>query len=284
MGFLIPGVTISRARRRQRSIHEAYWNTTREAKRRKSNHHSDHYRDAPALDRLPTEVLQLIFIYSHNFDLPLVCRRFSSILRHSRYLQMTVLSELFQHAPSSTGSIYDRRFLTKGLIAKAVNEGCVIDPIVEPLSERLTLPPYTDEKVALLEYLVVRGGAPINPSKSAFLLAENFYECPMDRQDNKGIGFHEPERQAAEVYYSAFGQHRCTIRQQLMTLLMKYVKGLEIDADVTDMLLCAGQYQLVEFGIGCQVINPVDPELWEKATCRGDTKAMEFLYKMDRYL
>ncbi|KAK9496275.1 hypothetical protein V1508DRAFT_436465 [Lipomyces doorenjongii] len=281
MGFLIPGLSISRVRRKQRSLHGAFWNTVHESKRRKPDHYRDHYRDAPTLDRLPTEVIQLIFIYSHNFEFPLVCRRFSCILRHSRYLQIAVLAELFQYAPSAIGSIYDRRFITKELIVQAVEEGHVADPIIEPLSERLTLPPYTDEKVALLEYLVVRGGAPINPSKGAFLLAENFYANPMENSNERGIVYREMERQAAEVYYHAFGPQKCTARQQLMVLLMKYVTGLEIDAEVTDILFCADQYQLVEFGIACQAIDPVDPELWEKATCRGDAKAMEFLYKMD---
>ncbi|KAK9366974.1 hypothetical protein V1509DRAFT_627864 [Lipomyces kononenkoae] len=277
MGFLLPGLSTSRMRRKHRA--ESFKDSNHDFKRQKHRH----YHEPPTLDRLPTEVIQLIFIYSHNFELPLVCRRFSAVLRHSSYLQMSVLTELFLCAPSAIGSIYDRRFITKELIIKAVEDGHIADPIVEPLSERLTSPPYTYEKLDLLEYLVVRGGAPINPSKSAFLLAESFYECPIDHPTERWFRSRQMEEQAAEVYYSAFGPQKCTLRQQLMVLLLKYVKGLEIDAEITDMLLGADQYQLVQFGIACQAIDPVDPELWEKATCRGDAKAMDFLYKMDNH-
>ncbi|KAK9241144.1 hypothetical protein V1525DRAFT_393817 [Lipomyces kononenkoae] len=282
MGFLLPGLSTSRMRRKQRA--ESFQHLKPDFKRHKPNSDHDHYREPTTLDRLPTEVMQLIFIYSHNFDLPLVCRRFNSILRHSSYLQISVLAELFLYSPSAIGSIYDRRFITKELIIKAVEDGHVADPIIEPLSDRLASPPYTYEKLDLLEYLVVRGGAPINPSKSAFLLAESFYECPMDHPSERRIRSREMDRQIAQVYYSAFGPHKGTLRQQLMVLLMKYAKGLEIDPEITDMLLGADQYQLVEFGITCRAIDPVDPELWEKATCRGDAKAMDFLYKMDNLL
>lgn len=191
-------------------------------------------------------------------------------------MKLAVLSELFKNAPSTTGSIYDRRFVTKELICEAVNGGYIKDPLIEPLSQRLTAPPFTQEKLALLEYLVARGGKPVNPNLSAFVLAESLYANPTDSEVEN---CKSTELDLIEVYQLALGD-TCSIRQKIMLLLMKYGESVEIDADITDMLLSSDQYRLVEFGIRSGVINPSDPELLDKTTCRGDARAIEFLYAM----
>ncbi|KAK9468450.1 hypothetical protein V1512DRAFT_259513 [Lipomyces arxii] len=277
MGFIFPGQSTSRSRRKQKMFFDAYKNHAHESKRRALEHHT---HEKPSLVLLPTEVLQLIFVYSHNSDFPLVCRRLNLVLRNSNYLKLMMLSELFKHHEQRDVAIYNRRFVTKELLRLAVAQQLIPSEFVGSIPENVALPPYTVKKVALLEYLVDQGCYPTNPSKCAFILAENLFEHPAEPTDGINAEVYEIMLSVKNLYVSVFGEKCGSLRQRVMLLLMEYGKELEIDVEMADILLSANQYLLVEHGVLTHHIDPMHPELWEKAIYRGDHKAMNFLYGM----
>ncbi|KAK9451875.1 uncharacterized protein V1518DRAFT_430775 [Limtongia smithiae] len=332
MGFVSLGTPLTRVRRHQKAINNAYLRRMQRERRSPSQQkpredspaapesiaavstarmpkvdvllHLIPPRVPPTLVDLPAEVLETIFIYSLNADMPLVCRRFAALLRSSsKYLQLRVLSQYFAllhtdvGAPPPAPSIYDRRFVTAQLLRTAKNEGYVENPAGAQLSEKLSAPPYTLHKLRLLEYLLIRGAAPVNPRNAVFMLAENCYEHP-DSDENGDESEEEEEDNIddvqqnsdkdrtpvtdkvtpADVYREAKILPRATMRQRMLALLIRFSIHLELEPEVTDALFSANEYGIVLYAIRHGAVDTQDPELWERATCRGDQKAMEFLY------
>ncbi|KAK9453067.1 hypothetical protein V1511DRAFT_506440 [Dipodascopsis uninucleata] len=250
-------------------------------------------RCSAKLDGLPTEVLQKVFLFSENFDLPFVNRKIATSLSGSEYLHEQMLHQIVVGSGGDTNdqisnscrqnnsevNVYDRRFVKVGLIKSIWN---TYEFSIDSIGFRLTRAPFNVEKLQLLEFLIVRGGKPVNPSESTFKLVECIYEEPGNLELDGQRYEWEVEPKVLEVYKGVFGQDDWThagIRERILAILFGFVEGLELDAETVDLLFGAEQYQLIAYGISISAIDPTDPELWELVTCRGDTKAMGFLYR-----
>ncbi|KAK7205234.1 hypothetical protein BZA70DRAFT_279372 [Myxozyma melibiosi] len=310
MGFLSPGISLQGLKRKQRSLYTTCMatmtipasQTGSYAKRQKLAH-----EPSATLQGMPSEILQMIFIYSCSPELPLVCRRFHEVLACTQYLKLRVLAQLFAESSNTlfpdVHSICDYKFVTRELMCKACAEGYVNENEIKNvvMSKRLFMPPYTREKLELVEYLTARLASYSTAEEAASLLAEDLYAHPDDKAvdgdfDELDDGSITSEERLADVYRSAMldydsletfmeaykkcaktGRFRCTIRQKLFILLVNYFTQ-DLYPEAVDMLLSADQYHLVKFALRENWIKATDPELLDMVTCRGDAKAIEFLY------
>ncbi|KAK9462175.1 uncharacterized protein V1516DRAFT_711607 [Lipomyces oligophaga] len=300
MGFIYPGVSLSQLRKRQRSMQllddceslqkSQIWKSPIESNRSEcsqkrvkithKNINSHRPGIARKLEALPTELLQLIFVYSDNSQFPLTCRRINNALFSTPYLQREVLCHVVLHRLGGLRSIMERRFVTRSLIEETLEFEEVKGLLRgQRVATRLCRAPFTLSKLELLQYAVQGGASLGDPNTAIYSLAVDLYENPTPDSADVVLSTKE-DIDVGNLYTSVFGHQHSTVRQRFLALLLTYSSSCTVDAETVDMLFMSRQYRLIRHGAVTGAINVFDPEIWEKVSCRGDVVALEVLVEL----
>ncbi|KAK9476388.1 hypothetical protein V1514DRAFT_322137 [Lipomyces japonicus] len=234
MGFLSAGSSMHRLRKRQKLDRHENKQQLVEATRVKLT--------LPSLECLPAEIVQKIFLMCRNASIAIACKRLYNILTGSAFLRRQMLLQLLYHDDDGdescvTGmSLYSCKFVSLELVQQLFKDGLDFGQRLAPLTEKLCMPPYTADSLALFEYLLSQKVRPVNPVKCMHVLTQHVSQDDDDDDD-------EDEKDDNRI------------AEKIMMGLMTNAKNFEVDYEIIMQLLEAKKSDIVLHAFNLGIVN-----------------------------